>query len=209
MRKLIIFLANLIFILCLAGCNNEKEDIKKNLIKEINNKINLMIELSDYYYNINTINCVVNDLVSNEINENEIDIMSERIFEEIFNLFLDSDLVEKIKSDFEKQFGYKFYFNDFYGNYDGTYFFFAEGDSQIKKDIIISDVIFRYNCDWNIYVLYQEKFYCLDEAFDIGIFNYDTLKKISQIHYLKTVDKYRNFELKDRKDYFNLSFTRK
>ncbi len=100
--------------------------------------------------------------------------MSEKIFKEISNLFLDSDLVEKIKSDFEKQFGYKFYYNDFYGNYDETYFFFVEGDAQFKKDIIISDVIFRYNCDWDIYVWYQDKFYFLDEAFDVGIFNNDT-----------------------------------
>lgn len=208
MKRLLIISFTFFMTIFIGGCNNVKKDNKEKILKEINDKINLKIESNEYVYNINTINCVVNDLVNSVTNETEIDIISETIFEEVSNLFLDSDLVEKIEFDFQKQFGYKLYYNDYYGSYNEAYFLFVEGDAQFKKDIIISDVIFRYNCDWDIYVWYQDKFYFIDEAFDAEIFNYETLKKISQIHYLKTVDKYYNFELKDRNDYFNLSFVR-
>lgn len=208
MKRLLIISFTFFMTIFIGGCNNVKKDNKEKILKEINDKINLKIESNEYFYNINTINCVVNDLVNNETNETDIDIISKTIFEEVSNLFLDSDLVEKIEFDFQKQFGYKLYYNDYYGSYNEAYFLFVEGDAQFKKDIIISDVIFRYNCDWDIYVWYQDKFYFIDEAFDTEIFNYETLKKISQIHYLKTVDKYYNFELKDRNDYFNLSFVR-
>lgn len=208
MKRVFLVFMSLMLIMCLVGCDNVKDGYKENLFEEINNKINTKIESNKYYYNIDTIDCVIKDLVNNEIGEIEVEIMSEKIFSDVSNLFLDLDFLEKIKSGFEKQFGYKFYYDDFYGNYDETYFFFTEGDDQWEKDIIISDVIFRYNCDWDIYVCYQDKFYFIDEAFDIGIVEQETLEKVAQIHYLKTIHKYNDFELQDRKDYFDLSSVR-
>jgi len=95
---------------------------------------------------------------------------------------LSEELEKEIKQDWLRQFGTPFYYDNYYGTYDGSVTFFVPGDACVIKNIIISDTIFRYNYDWEIYVWNNGDFSGIVSAFNEGLLKAEDIKDIGYYH---------------------------
>lgn len=209
MKRLFMLLIVMVFGLGLVGCNsNDKvefnsEKIKQDLVLYVNSKVTIGTVKGNIYLAVNLINDEIEKKSANEYNESNEKIMKE-IKEEIDNLFLETEKENEICNDWKNTYGTNFYYTEFYGKYEDKYVFFVEGDSQVVKDVIISNTVFRYNCGWEIYVWCDNVFYSLTNAYNDELINNEDLKKIESIHFYKTNSRWKNETRFSKENYYNI-----
>jgi|SRR5690554_90757 len=214
MKRLLILALVLFFSYGLVGCNVEEENIflnRETLKLELQTYVNENKNTDTLIFNVSFIGKMINDKVDDitdiEYRENREKVMNE-IKKEIDGLMLDKEVEELVRTNWKSIYGSNFYYTEFYGKYDNAYIFFVEEDSFAKKDIIISDVIFRYNIGWEIYVWDNNEFYTLSDSYTKQIIDSNQLEKIGTIHYYKTATKWSGSKDFLKENYFNLKIER-
>ena len=98
---------------------------------------------------------------------------------------LTAELESRIKADFLQEFKYEFWFDRFYGLYNGAAVFFIEGITEAEKTVTILGIEFSYNRGWTIIVWKDGVFYDLEDIeviFDAGILTQTNLERIGAVH---------------------------
>lgn len=214
MKRLFMLLIIMLFGFSLIGCNGDEAKNKLNretLKLNLQSYVNEIKKTDSIKINISIANKVINDKVD-EINEIEYSENSNQIINEIKgeinSLILDKEVEETVKNNWKSKYETNFYYTEFYGKYDNAYIFFVEEDTFAKKDVIISNVIFRYNIGWEIYVWSNNEFYTLSDSYTKKIIDLIKLEKIGTIHYYKTASKWPAEEDFIKENYFNLKIER-
>lgn len=91
----------------------------------------------------------------------------------------------QIKQDYLSEFGYEFYYTEFYGEYNGSAVFYTIGVDDVMKTVTLSGVKFSGNSGWTILVWNEGIFYNLediDRIFELNILTQRNLNQIGRIH---------------------------
>lgn len=198
MKKLLIFLINLVCAIFLIACSNEQKKINVNFVFEENHYI-LQIEKGssinkDIYFFAEEIESI--ELYYDKEYIGKYD--GENIYKDI-TIYVKKTgcLNEEIEMALKKSYILNFCNNEigieeiqiekYYGNYkDNIVVLIKElnkGDSGMIKEVIIDDIVFRYPFENREILLWtREEFLPLKEAYEIGLISKIDLVEINEIY---------------------------